>query len=129
MPDSIRSTSNPVGASVQISEIHILWITAGLGCDGDTVAITAATQPSLEDLVLGVLPGLPAVHFHNPVLAYANGQEFLKTFSLAGEGKLEPFILVVEGSIPNETIKSEGFLGRLWHRPRDRSADYDLRMD
>jgi hypothetical protein len=27
-----------------VAEIHIVWITAGLGCDGDTVAITAATQ-------------------------------------------------------------------------------------
>jgi len=32
-----------------IKEIDILWITAGLGCDGDTIAITAATQPSLEE--------------------------------------------------------------------------------
>ena len=31
----------------------------GLGCDGDTVSITAATQPSIEDVVLGAIPGLP----------------------------------------------------------------------
>jgi hydrogenase small subunit len=42
-----------------ISEIDILWITAGLGCDGDTIAMTAATQPSLEDMVFGGLPGIP----------------------------------------------------------------------
>ena len=30
-----------------ITEIDVLWITAGLGCDGDTIAMTAATQPSL----------------------------------------------------------------------------------
>ena len=33
-------------------EIDVLWITAALGCDGDTVALTAATQPSIEDLIL-----------------------------------------------------------------------------
>lgn len=33
-------------------EVHILWITGGLGCDGDSVSITAATQPSLEDVML-----------------------------------------------------------------------------
>ena len=27
-----------------VAELHILWITAGLGCDGDSVSITAATQ-------------------------------------------------------------------------------------
>jgi Ni,Fe-hydrogenase I small subunit len=52
-----------------ITEIDILWITAGLGCDGDTIAMTAATQPSIEDLVLGGIPGLPKIRFHNPVLA------------------------------------------------------------
>ena len=30
-------------------EVHILWITAGLSCDGDTVSVTAAEQPSIED--------------------------------------------------------------------------------
>ena len=40
-----------------IKEIDVLWITAGLGCDGDTIAITAATQPSLEEILLGGIPG------------------------------------------------------------------------
>ena len=26
--------------------IDVLWITAGLGCDGDTIAMTAASQPA-----------------------------------------------------------------------------------
>ena len=39
--------------------VHILWINAGLSCDGDSVALTAAMQPSIEDIVLGTLPGLP----------------------------------------------------------------------
>ncbi|MGH3798063.1 MAG: hydrogenase expression protein HypE, partial [Pseudonocardiaceae bacterium] len=39
--------------------IHILWINAGLSCDGESVALTAATQPSIEEIALGGLPGLP----------------------------------------------------------------------
>ena len=39
-----------------IKEIDILWINAGLSCDGDTISITGATQPSLEDVLLGVVP-------------------------------------------------------------------------
>jgi hydrogenase small subunit len=92
-----------------IPEIDVLWITAGLSCDGDTVSITAATQPSIEDIVLGVLPGIPKVRLHNPLLAYANGSDFLKPFHLAAAGKLGPFMLVVEGSIPNERNKAEGY--------------------
>jgi len=90
------------------AEIDILWLSAGLGCDGDTISITAATQPSLEDLVLGALPGLPKVNFHNQVLSYQVGEDFLRPFYQAAEGKLDPFILVVEGSIPDERNHQDG---------------------
>ncbi|MPZ77574.1 MAG: hydrogenase expression protein HypE [Deltaproteobacteria bacterium] len=96
-------------ASQPIKEIDILWITAGLGCDGDSIAMTAATQPSLEDIVLGGIPGIPKVNFHHPLLAYETGDDFMKRFDLAAEGKIDPFILVIEGSIPNESIKKEGY--------------------
>src|SRR6201998_76810 len=92
-----------------VSDVHIVWMTAGLGCDGDSVSITAAMQPSIEDVLLGAIPGLPKVHLHNPVLAYEVGDEFMKYWYLAAEGKLNPFVLVVEGSIPNEQIKKEGY--------------------
>ena len=88
-----------------------------MGCDGDSVSITAATQPSIEDVVLGAIPGLPKVHLHNPVLAYENGDDFLKYWHLAEQGKLEPFVLVVEGSIPNEKIKKEGYWAALGTDP------------
>ena len=58
----IREANSPAPQS--IPEIDILWITAGLGCDGDTIAMTAATQPSLEDIVLGAMPWIPKVNFH-----------------------------------------------------------------
>ncbi len=103
----------PYGRKTQkapaVKEVHILWITAGLSCDGDTVSITAATQPSIEDVILGAVPGLPKVHLHNPVLAYETGDDFMKHFYDAEAGNLEPFVLVVEGSIPNEKIKKEGY--------------------
>ena len=92
-----------------MKEIDILWLTAGLGCDGDTVAMTAATQPSLEDILHGIIPGIPKVRFHNPVLARENGDEFVQIFHDAANGALEPFLLVVEGSIPNEKSNTEGF--------------------
>ncbi len=96
-----------------VSDVHVLWMTAGLSCDGDSVSITAATQPSIEDIVLGAIPGLPKVHIHNPVLAYENGDDFLKFWYMAERGELDPFVLVVEGSIPNEKIKKEGYWAAL----------------
>jgi hydrogenase small subunit len=92
-----------------VKEIHVLWTPDGLSCDGDTVSITAATLPSIEDLIMGAIPGLPKIHLHNRVLAPANGMDYMKPWYEAAEGKLEPFVLVVEGSIPNEDIKSEGY--------------------
>jgi hydrogenase small subunit len=112
MPEDVpygRVTQRPS----PISEVHILWMTSGLGCDGDSVSITAATQPSIEDVVLGAIPGLPRVHLHNPVLAYETGDDFLKYWHMAAKGQLEPFVLVVEGSIPNEKIKKEGYWAAL----------------
>ena len=92
-----------------IDEVHILWITGGLGCDGDSVSITAATQPSLEDVMLGAIPGLPKVHLHNPVLAFTVGDEFMAPFHRAARGELDNFVLVMEGSIPNEKISGDGY--------------------
>jgi hydrogenase small subunit len=92
-----------------VEEVHILWISELLGCDGDSVSVTAAMQPSIEDVVMGNIPGLPKVHLHNKVLAYENGDEFMKAFYQAANGELDPFVLVIEGSIPNENIKPEGF--------------------
>ena len=72
-------------ASQPKREMSIIWITAGLGCDGDTIAISAATQPSLEDILLGALPGIPKVKLYNPFLSYENGEEFLEPFYRATE--------------------------------------------
>ena len=92
-----------------MTAVDILWITAGLGCDGDTIAMTAATQPSIEELVNGAFPGVPIARLHNPVLARENGDAFMERFHRATRGEIDPFILVIEGSIPNEANKSEGY--------------------
>ena len=94
--------------------VHILWINAGLSCDGDSVALTAATQPSIEEIALGALPGLPKIAVHWPLIDFECGpvggaDDFIEWFFKADRGELEPFVLVVEGSIPNEAIKREGY--------------------
>ncbi len=109
MNQATESGDEPNSATGTMAEIDILWITAGLSCDGDTIAMTAATQPSLEDVLLGGLPWLPKVHFHNPVLSSEVGDDFLKPFHRAAEGKLGGFVLVIEGSIPDEKNKEEGY--------------------
>jgi hydrogenase small subunit len=92
-----------------VAEVHVIWMTTGLGCDGDSVSVTAASLPSIEDVVMGNIPGLPKVHLHNPVLAYEVGDDFMDYWFRAAAGKLDPFVLVLEGSVPNESIKKEGY--------------------
>jgi len=101
----------------QVTDVHILWTSELLGCDGDSVSITAATQPSIEDVLLGNIPGLPKVHLHNKVLAYESGDDFMRAFYQAERGELDPFVFVVEGSIPNERIKREGYWAGMGNDP------------
>ena len=92
--------------------VHILWMNGGLGCDGDSVALTTATQPSIEEIALGALPGLPKIAVHWPLIDFECGPEqgadtFIKWWYKADSGELEPFVLVVEGSIPNEQLNKD----------------------
>jgi hydrogenase small subunit len=50
MRDTIVQPAQKIEGASAISKIDILWLTAGLGCDGETIAMTGATQPSIEAL-------------------------------------------------------------------------------
>ncbi len=100
-----------------VEDVHILWMTQFLGCDGDSVSVTGATNPSIEDLALGAIPGLPRVHLHNPVLAYEVGDEFMQHFYDAESGKMKNFVLVIEGSVPNEHLSGDGYFTSLGTDP------------
>ena len=133
-PEEVQSmaVSGETGGSAVLRThdvIDVLWITAGLGCDGDTIAMTAATQPSIEDLLLGALPWVPRLRLHNAFLDPRNGDEFLRPFHRAARGEIDPFILVVEGSIPDETNKAEGYWAAFGTDAADRPADHDVRVD
>jgi hydrogenase small subunit len=109
MPPHPHTRSRRGEADPPSAEISILWLTAGLSCDGETVALTGATQPSLEDLLSGALPWTPRVKLYHPFLAPEVGDEFVEYFHRAARGELSPFILVFEGSVPDERNKAEGY--------------------
>jgi hydrogenase small subunit len=104
-PDIVMNAKRPP----TVPEVHILWSPDGMSCDGDTISTTAASLPSLEDILTGTIPGLPKVYLHNRCLATENGSEYLEYWYKAARGELNPFVLVIEGSIPNENIKNEGY--------------------
>ena len=108
--------------------IHVLWINAGLSCDGDSVALTAATQPSIEEIALGALPGLPA-NSHVTMAAdrfrvRTEGRcptTSLEWFWKADRGELEPFVLVVEKLNFQRAAARRGLLERVREQPRYRA--------
>ena len=99
----------PNQAKTEAITAHVIWLTTGLSCEGDSVAMTGATNPSLEDIITGAIPGMPRVVVHNTVLAVESGQDFMQAWYDAEDGKLDPFVLVLEGSVPNEKINGDGY--------------------
>ena len=67
--------------------VHILWINAGLSCDGDSVALTAATQPSIEEIALGKLRALAT---EQPVIGDVRGRGAMLAIELVQAGSKEP---------------------------------------
>lgn len=54
----LSRTSAQTGTT-EIDEVRILWTSEGMSCGGDTVSVTAASLPSIEDVVLQAVPGIP----------------------------------------------------------------------
>ena len=87
-----------------LEKVHAFWF-AGLSCDGCSVAVTGATQPSVESLMLGSHPGIPRVVLHHTVLNMESGPQYLKSAEQAVAGELDaPYVVILEGSIADETI-------------------------
>src|SRR3977135_3276741 len=87
---------------------HFRGMTVVVSWEGCWVVMTSARNPSLEDIIQGVIPGMPRVVIHNQVIAFETGDEYIQAWYDAEQGNLDPFGLVVEGSVGNEDINGEG---------------------
>jgi hydrogenase small subunit len=87
--------------------VHAFWL-AGMSCDGCSIAAVGATEPSVEDLLSGTIPGVPRVVLHHSVLSVESGEEFVRNYELAEAGELgAPYVVIYEGSVPDERIAAE----------------------
>src|SRR5215469_11798 len=93
-----------------LEKVYAFWL-AGMSCDGCSIAVTGASDPSVEDLLLGNVPGLPRLVLYHPVLNVEAGEEFIHSFELAAEGKLDaPYVVILEGSaVDDSLIGGEGY--------------------
>ena len=113
--------------------VHVLWINAGLSCDGDSVALTAATQPSIEEIALGALPGLPKVAAAlaaDRLRVRTGGGRRLHRVVLEGRPRRARAVRPRRrGLDPQRGDQAARATGRLRQRPDDRPADHDQRVD
>ena len=107
--------------AVPIEAISILWLNAGLSCDGDTIAMTAATQPSIEDVLRGAIPWIPKVTLVNAFLAMENGLFFAATSATYG------MPMVVELGIALDVLVGAVIFGVFFFQIRERFDSLDLR--
>ncbi|ODS37107.1 hypothetical protein BEH94_02240 [Candidatus Altiarchaeales archaeon WOR_SM1_SCG] len=85
-----------------MDEINIIWI-QGQGCTGCTVSLTGGTHPSIVDVLTGFMPQLEGLKLvYHPTLMATWGEEASQVLADAQEGKYDPFVLIVEGSVPDE---------------------------
>ncbi len=116
-----------IGAVSSLNEVHVLWL-AGMSCDGCSVAMTGAQNPSLEDLLRGTIPNLPTVRLHHPMFSEGSGHELLEPFRRALEGTLgAPYLVVLEGSVPDDQAlpRNRGYYSALGANGLGRQLESD----
>lgn len=92
--------------------IKIIWL-AGGSCEGCSMAVMGAAEPSIENLLLNQIAGLPSVTLIHPFLAFEAGMAFLAQLKEATEGAYSSLVLVVEGTIFDDSIAGDGFFSNL----------------
>ena len=127
------STTEAAAPETDETVVHVLWINAGLSCDGDSVALTAATQPSIEEIALGALPGLPKIAVHWPLIDFECGpvggaDDFIEWFFKADRGRARAVRARRRGLDPERGDQERGLLVRVRQQPRHRPADDDERV-
>jgi len=91
----------------EIERIHVIWL-PGQACTGCTVSFLNATHPSVVDLLTGFIPQAAGVTLdYHATIMLPWGEEALEAVKAAERGELDPFVLVLEGAIPDESKAAE----------------------
>jgi hydrogenase small subunit len=93
-----------------VDKIHLIWL-QGQACTGCTVSFLNATHPSVLDLLTGFIPQATGIilDYHATIMA-PWGDVAIDALRSAEKGELGPFVLVVEGAVPDESfLEGKGF--------------------
>jgi len=87
--------------------INVIWL-EGQDCAGCTISASEANNPSLVDILTGTIPELGNLRLvYHPTLMFPWGEEASQVLVDAMEGKYDPFVLVMEGAIPDESLAGD----------------------
>ena len=91
-----------------LTKVYAFWL-SGMSCDGCSISALGATEPSVEELLTGSLPGVPMVVLHHYATAIESGDHFTHEMQRAERGELDaPYVIIYEGSIPDENLTVHG---------------------
>src|SRR5919197_595830 len=108
LADRIHASGGRGQSEGPLSKVYAFWL-SGMSCDGCTISALGATEPSVEELLTGAMPGLPVVALHHYATAMESGDHFTNEFVRAEKGDLDaPYVIVYEGSIPDENLTIDG---------------------
>jgi hydrogenase small subunit len=92
--------------------VHMFWL-SGMSCEGCTIAFAGATTPAMEQFQWGTLPGIPKVVLHHPHFAENSGAALTNNYRQAAAGQLGNYVVVLEGSVPDDKALSGGYFAAL----------------
>src|SRR5437879_2131080 len=98
--------------AAQEDRAWVIWLSCG-GCEGCTMSVLGATSPRLEELLAGGLTHIPRVEFIHLALSLESGDQYIEGLKRARLGELDPFILVLEGSLFDERLAGDGSFSSL----------------
>ena len=100
-----------------LEKLYLIWMVGG-SCDGCTIAVAGATNPPVEHLLNGIVPGLPRLELIHTVVSTESGPEWVENLYMAERGELDaPFVITWEGSMFDETKSGDGFFMGLGDDP------------
>jgi hydrogenase small subunit len=121
LPLAVRSRNraddeNPLALG-SLRKVYLLWL-GGASCEGCTVAATGAMHPRIEQLLAGVIPGLPRVELVHCMLSTESGLDWTENLLMAERGELDaPYVLTWEGSVFDESTAGSGSWSGLGQDP------------
>lgn len=108
LTDRLIETGPQAGQPGPIKKVTAFWL-GGMGCDGCTISALGATEPSVEELLTGALPGVPLLVLHHYAASIESGDHFTHSLEKAERGELDsPYVVVFEGSVADENLTTGG---------------------